>query len=308
MDITFVAFESLGVRSQATFIQTKDANIFIDPSAALAPKRYGLPPHIYEVEKLIESFNKIEKLLGDSNIIIYTHYHYDHHEPGRFIDPTLYKGKTIFIKDPHNNINISQRIRAHKFLKTINKMADRLYIADGRSVTLGTTKLYFSKPLPHGESDRLGYVISICVDDGSDIVLYTSDIEGGPSKVHRELIDFCKARVAIVDGPPTYLLNYRYSEHGLKMSKEFIFHLLEVGAVELIVLDHHVCRDLNYVEIIAEIFKKAKEKGKQVKTVAEVIGVKPLFLEAMRRELYKEKPVSGLKLLIPRYRSDEYEE
>jgi len=52
-----IASDSLGVRSMAAYVETKDCKILIDPSAALGPKRYGLSPH----EKEHEIFNKTKK-------------------------------------------------------------------------------------------------------------------------------------------------------------------------------------------------------------------------------------------------------
>lgn len=300
MHIQFIAFESLGVRSQATFIQTKEYTIFIDPSAALAPSRYGLPPHVAEVEKLLEIFDKIEELIKDSDILIFTHYHYDHHDPGRFIDPILYKDKIIFIKDPRNNINVSQRIRASRFLKVLVGNAKALHIADGASISMGNTTIRFSNPLPHGESSNLGYVVAICIADDDKTILYTSDIEGGPKENHKELLDLCKADIAVIDGPPIYLLGYKYSENSLRLSIEFIISLLNLESIKLIVLDHHLCREIGYKEKLAQIFEKAEMLGKHIKTAAEFMGLKPLFLEAMRRNLYKDNPENGLKLLKSR--------
>ncbi len=47
---TPIAFESLGVRSMAIFVETDDLKILIDPSVALGPKRYGLPLHPLEID------------------------------------------------------------------------------------------------------------------------------------------------------------------------------------------------------------------------------------------------------------------
>ena len=52
MKIIPIASDSLGVRSMATYIETKDCKILIDPSAALSPKRYGLPAHDKELDAL----------------------------------------------------------------------------------------------------------------------------------------------------------------------------------------------------------------------------------------------------------------
>ena len=113
MLLKLIAFESLGVRSQATYIQTKNALIFIDPSAALAPRRYGLPPHKIEALRLLEVFRDINSFIQDSEYIIITHYHYDHHDPGVFVDVNLYKDKVFLVEDPQNNINLSHKIRAN---------------------------------------------------------------------------------------------------------------------------------------------------------------------------------------------------
>lgn len=301
MHIKFVAFESLGVRSQATFIQVREANIFIDPSAALAPRRYGLPPHIVEVKRLAEVFDEISDLIRDSDILIYTHYHYDHHEPGRFLDPELYRGKIVYLKDPANNINYSQRVRASRFLNILSSRANSIHIADGSSRTLGSTRIIFSKPLPHGESTRLGYVIGVCIEEEYG-VLFTSDIEGGPLEDHRELLEICSPRIAVIDGPPLYLLGHRYSNESLSMSVEFIKRMLDMELLEQIVLDHHVCRDLQYREKLAEVFNKAKALGKEILTAAEASRLKPMLLEASRRDLYREQPEDGLGILKSLYR------
>jgi len=51
-----IAFDSLGVRSMATFGETADMKILIDPAAAPAPTRYGFPPHPVEWLALKTSF------------------------------------------------------------------------------------------------------------------------------------------------------------------------------------------------------------------------------------------------------------
>jgi predicted metallo-beta-lactamase superfamily hydrolase len=61
MKIIPIASDSLGVRSMATYVETKDCKILIDPSAALGPKRYGLPPSIIEIEAL----KKIKKKINE---------------------------------------------------------------------------------------------------------------------------------------------------------------------------------------------------------------------------------------------------
>jgi predicted metallo-beta-lactamase superfamily hydrolase len=48
MKILPVAFESMGVRSMATYVETSDLRIFIDPGVSVSPDRYSMPPHTVE--------------------------------------------------------------------------------------------------------------------------------------------------------------------------------------------------------------------------------------------------------------------
>ena len=61
MKVLPIASDSLGVRSMATYVETKDCKILIDPSAALGPKRYGLPPSEQEIDAL-KNRNMLEEL------------------------------------------------------------------------------------------------------------------------------------------------------------------------------------------------------------------------------------------------------
>jgi predicted metallo-beta-lactamase superfamily hydrolase len=60
MEVKLIAFESFGVRSQATLVYTGDVKIAIDPAVSLAPRRFGLPPHAKEVERMLELAKEIE--------------------------------------------------------------------------------------------------------------------------------------------------------------------------------------------------------------------------------------------------------
>jgi len=307
MEIRLLAFESLGVRSQATFIQTKDATIIIDPSAALAPRRYGLAPHRREVERLLYLFDVISEFLRESEVVIVTHYHYDHHDPARFIDPELYRGKRLLVKDPKNNINVSQRIRAHRFLSIVKNRVRSIEIADATTIVLGRTRIISSTPVPHGEDSKLGYVIELCIDDGDTRILYTSDVEGAPLQQQIDFALKCRPHIAIVDGVPTYLIGRGYSYESLKSALKSLMKLLEIAELECIVYDHHAARELNYMETIASAIEYARALGKRIVSAAEFMGLEPLFLEAMRKKLYMEEPVSGIEMLKSKRLSLSYE-
>ncbi|MDW8085193.1 MAG: hypothetical protein RMI45_03005 [Ignisphaera sp.] len=297
MLLKLIAFESLGVRSQATYVQTSDASVIIDPSAALAPRRYNLPPHRIEALRLLELFENIDSLIKDSEYIVITHYHYDHHDPGRFIDADNYTGKRFLIKDPQQYINFSQKVRANRFLSIVRSKSRDIKVVDGRTINIGRTQLQFSHPLPHGENQKLGYVLSLCIRDEDYAVLLTSDIEGGPSEEHLQLLKICSPRIAIIDGPPTYLLNYTYSTTGFEKSLQFLKTFSKITTLETIVLDHHICRELGYLDKILEAVQELTRAGKKIYNAAEFMNVKAQFLEAQRRELYNREPVSGIEIL-----------
>ncbi len=309
-NIAPIAFESLGVRSMATFIQTYNLNILIDPSAALAPRRYGLPPHIIEVKELQKAFDKISSYIKDSDVIIITHYHYDHHDPGRFLDLELFKGKEVIVKDPKNNINTSQRIRAHRFLSRIEKLVKRLAIGDNRELSFSFTRINISYPVTHGIDSQLGYVLEICIYDKDLRVLFTSDIEGCVNKSQLEFMLRCNPDIAIVDGPPIYLQYRGYSSDVIQKSIENISAFILNTNVNTVIIDHHLVRSIDYVKYyksVMETIKSQSEKSFRILTAAEYLGLEPRLLEARRRELYSSDPRCGLDLLKSLIRKHEME-
>lgn len=263
----------------ATLLRTRDAGIFIDPSAALAPNRFGLPPHQLELESLDEHISKIDSELRDSDIVVVTHYHYDHHDPGFRIPLERYSSKLVLVKDPTKNINVSQRIRASRFLKRLRAVGARIQVADGQTVRIGGTRLVFSTPVPHGNSTRLGFVVMVRVEEEGDVVSYSSDVEG---PLEGYAVDFmCGSRVAVVDGPPVYLVGRAYTRDDVTRARENLAHL--VKCVEALVVDHHLMRDLNYWEFLREV---SELSGRRPTSAAEFLGRSPNLLEARRRELY----------------------
>ncbi len=280
LEIKPLAFDSLGVRSMATFISTPDVNIIIDPSASLAPLRYGLPPHELEIETLHNSIEVIKNYISFSDVVIITHYHYDHHDPGKLIPLELLASKELLVKDPVNMINVSQRIRASKFLRGVKEVGANIKIADSREFKYGKTLITVSRPQQHGNNDKLGYVLMVSIRYEGYSVIFTSDIEGFLNDYSMKFIE--RADVAIVDGPPTYLINNAYSEDEIRSCIENLAILSK--KVSKLVIDHHMLRDLNY----RNVFNIIKDlSGVNVITAAEFLGLEPNLLEARRRELYR---------------------
>ncbi|HDO19729.1 MAG TPA: MBL fold metallo-hydrolase, partial [Thermoplasmatales archaeon] len=81
MKVIPITSDSLGVRSLAVYVETKDCRLIIDPSAALGPSRYGLPPHPLEIEALDKAKREIREIARECDLFVISHYHYDHYDP-----------------------------------------------------------------------------------------------------------------------------------------------------------------------------------------------------------------------------------
>jgi predicted metallo-beta-lactamase superfamily hydrolase len=278
-----LAFDSFGVRSMATFVETDDLKILIDPGVSLAPLRYGLEPHPLEWQRLDETWNVIKEYAAESEALVVTHYHYDHHDPDY---PELYSEKTVFIKHPKENINRSQKDRAAYFLEAIKGLPKKLEIADGKSFQLGKTIIRFSKAVCHGTNPRLGYVMETCIKSNNEKFLHTSDVEGPSLEDQIAFILEEKPNVLFVDGPMTYMLGYRYSFKSLEISNANLVRAIRETEPHTLVLDHHFLRDLNYKMRIKPVYEEAQRRDVKVVTAAEFAGRKIEMLEALRKELY----------------------
>lgn len=263
----------------ATFLDTEDTTILIDPSAALGPKRFGLPPHKLEFEALEEAWGIITEYAMDSEIIIITHYHYDHHNRKRNLE--IYKNKILFVKDPINNINASQKWRARAFLNKVRDLAKKIIVADNSQFFVGETNILFSPPLPHGPAGtKLGFVLSVLVESSNKKFLFTSDVEGLLDNSHVDFILQTKPHIIYVDGPPVYLGQKKLSRELLDLSVSNLIHIQQ-KLNPLIILDHHLTRDIDFRNIVKPLngFITAAEFMK-----------KPLrLLEAKRRDLWKNE-------------------
>ena len=278
-----LAFDSFGVRSMATFVETSDLKILIDPGVSLAPLRYGLEPHPLELQRLNETWETIKQYAEDSDVLIVTHYHYDHHDPNH---PELYKAKRVFIKHPTENINKSQRDRATFFLEAIKGLPKKIEISDGNTFLLGKTRIAFSKAVCHGTNPRLGYVTEVSIKSNNEKFLHTSDVEGPSLEEQIKFILEEKPDVLFVDGPMTYMLGYRYSFKSLEISNNNLVKAMRETGLQTLVLDHHFLRDLKYKTRIKPVYEAAEKYDVKVLTAAEFCGRKIEMLEALRKELY----------------------
>lgn len=273
MNVVPVAFDSLGTRSMATYVETDDVRVFIDPSAALGPRRYGLPPHPLEFQRLDEHKARIAEIASKCDVLIVTHYHYDHHDPDM---PEIFDGKIAYLKHPEENINRSQRRRAAYFLEILKEHPRTIEFSDSRTFTQGSTTIRFSPPVPHGPTPRLGYVTEVLVDDGASRFIHTSDVEGMHLREHVDFIIQHDPDILIVDGPMT-----AWSEAMLANT----ILVMEACEIEHFIIDHHYLRDLRWKERLTPVYEAAGSST-MVQSVAEFLGLENDLLEARRKELY----------------------
>jgi predicted metallo-beta-lactamase superfamily hydrolase len=281
LNITPLAFESFGVRSMCTFIETNNLKIIIDPAVSLAPKRYDLPPHRIEEKMKSKLGSEILKKSLESDLIVVTHFHYDHIDPDK---PEIYEGKTLLLKNPNKMINPSQKKRANKFIKKIKGMVEHLEYADNRTFRFDDTQICFSNPVPHGSTTQRGYVIEVCITDDESFI-HSSDINGPILFEHLEFILENEPSILFVDGPTTYIKN-EHMDIELKKANQNLMTIINKLELEKLVIDHHLLRDLDYKTHLQQVYEFGEETGFKICSAIEFLNMEPNLLEAKRRELY----------------------
>ena len=282
MNIKPLAFESMGTRGMATSVVTRDCIILIDPGVNLAPRRFGMPPHSMEEKRRKDHWAKIKDYAEHSDILILTHYHFDHFNPE---EPEIYRGKTVIVKDPKVKVNRTQRVRAAQFLKKLRGLAKEVLIADMTELTFGETKLRFSQPVFHGTGPKMGYVVQVCIQEEYRF-LHTSDVQGPCNQEQASFALQEDPQVIFCDGPVTYMLGRRYSVEDLNQAMNHLSEIVEKTQVQKLVLDHHLLRDLKWKEKLERVFSVAKSRDVELLTAAEYAGMQNDLLEARRRRLY----------------------
>jgi hypothetical protein len=296
-----LAFESFGVRSMCTLVETPDVKVLLDAGVALGPSRFGLPPHPKEYRALKERRGLIVEAAEKADIVTVSHYHFDHHTPS-FTDwanlwssaeiaEQIYRGKIVLAKSFRSKINFSQRRRGWLFRKGGGELAAKLEYADGKSFRFGETTLRFSGPVFHGgEDSELGWVLVTVIDYGDEKVLYAPDVQGPVSDETLRMILRESASIAIIGGPPIYLSDFRVSKEAIEHS---LRNLAVISShVPLTILDHHVLRIEDWKEWLKPVFRSSSSAGHRVLTAAEYVGEPVSPLEASRKALFEIDPPS----------------
>jgi predicted metallo-beta-lactamase superfamily hydrolase len=110
-------FDSMGAKSTSTLVKTPDITIVIDPGVAIMQPSFPASSE-QKAEWLAIAENRIKEACEKADIITISHYHYDHYFPDDF---NVYRGKTVYAKNPNEYINNNQRERGEKFFNDIFK-------------------------------------------------------------------------------------------------------------------------------------------------------------------------------------------
>lgn len=285
--VRILAADSMGVRSMATIVEAGGVKIAIDPGVSYAPRRYGLPPHPRELERLEEKKELIYRELVDTDIIIITHYHYDHylyHED----EAEYYKNKILLIKDPRRSINVSQRIRAHRLLKKmgVESVAKDIHILDNNVYEIDKgLVIRGSPPVPHGpDGSKLGYIAMVLIKCCGERIVHASDVQGPISRKALEIIAEWRPTILIISGPPTYFAGLKVEEEQVRQGLNNLSLLAEIA--DVLVADHHFARDLEYPSYLDQL----RRINTRVLSAAEFMGLPVELLEAQRKLLWEKDP------------------
>lgn len=275
MDIIPLAFDSMGVRSMCTFIQS-EPTILIDPGVSLAPKRFGLPPHRIELEQLMKKRKLIQEHAKKADIITISHWHNDHHTPfitGLYGSVTPDVARSVYNKKPVlgkavAGLNYMQKKRVRSFQRHCT-----FEPCDGKIVSFNNVTLKFSNPVPHGTFAKIP-VVMLCIESKNEgKIVHASDTQGFSG------IDFIKKEnpdILIMSGPPVHLL----TPQEIETAQTNILELLDY--CDELILDHHHTRDAAFKQILPDVWKNSA-----VKTAAEYTGQPNTLLEAKRKEFYR---------------------
>jgi len=297
--VQVIAAESLGARSMATKVTTPDVRITIDPGVALG-SRFGMLPHPLEYKVLSESRAMIRDACRESEVLVITHYHYDHYSPpfnndyvwtwsDRKMAEELYRDRVLLMKDPRENINFSQRIRAYHLSRFLGSVSREVRVGDGSAFEFGDTRIVFSRAVPHGEEGSpLGYVVMVKILWNDQSFLFASDVQGPMSDFTREAIIGWGASTLYVGGPPAYLVPHQIEDEIVRRGIRNLAAVAESTPVTIV--DHHLMRAANWRELVGDAETRARDSGKLLMSAAAYSNRGEQLLEATRDRLYRDSP------------------
>ncbi len=284
MNIEIIGTESLGVRGLCCFVQTKDRKILIDPGAALGYKRHGLLPHPLQVAVDERVQARIFKRWSEATDVVISHFHGDH-VPLADANPYQLSIKKLIGLNPGvrvwtKSIDHLPPLEAER-ADAISSVL-KIDLITAQDSTQGP--ITFSAPVPHGLEGSDSTVMMTRIQDDYCFV-HASDNQ----LLNRAATDQILAwepDIVLTGGPPLYLRD-KLSKDQIRLSWRNAVRLS--GAVDTLIVDHHLLRDFEGVKWLKRLSGKTK---KRVMCGADFMKRPRMLLEARRKQLYRDMPVS----------------
>jgi len=110
----------MGAKCSSVLVQTPHVKVMVDPGAAVLQPGFPLPLED-KILLYMKAYERIRRFAEPADVIIITHYHYDHHPHPELLEGmgAAFREKTLLVKDPNQWINQSQNRRAHRFLSSL---------------------------------------------------------------------------------------------------------------------------------------------------------------------------------------------
>lgn len=283
--IEIIGTESLGVRGLSCLVHAGERRIVIDPGIALGYLRHGLLPHPLQVAEGEHLRRRIITALTTATDVVFSHFHGDH-IPLRDANPYQLAIRQL----PPNFQKICCWSKSMDALGTTMKQRAQDLKEDlgsnfHNAENLMDGPLCFSRAVPHGGGRNPGSdtVMMTRIDVGNAVFVHASDIQLLDAGTIDYIISW-KPDIVLAAGPPLYLerlspaMRQAAWANGLRLAQH----------VEVLILDHHLMRDQQGPEWLADLSAAA---GRQIYCAADFMGRKRLLLEAERKNLYGAMPV-----------------
>jgi len=282
-----LAADSTGNRSMATMVETRDVSILVDPSCHVADYRYGLPPHPLELWALEKHRERIRLFARSADLIILLHHYYDVLLKD---EKTLFKNKTLLIKNPNQNLSPVYRNHAFALLGDLQRVCREVYYIDQRQYSIGGTTLFFSGSAGKRSEEQENHALHLAVTCNEDTFLFSSEFQ---KHTYSELIAFMRDHppdTLYLDGPATYLQAEDPEGYRLDRVMDDLKTMVDSIAVRTMILDHSLMRDVGWQMKIKPFFQFIKERPVVVQSAAAYRGDPVNPLEARRQELHEADP------------------
>jgi hypothetical protein len=268
----------------ATLVEADNVRILIDPGAALAPSRFGLPPSPEERHAYEEATSRIIGTLCQVDAVVVTRYHEEHIN----LLPYVLSTTAVYLKAPTEG---GERRAAREMLQRLERTGRSFELVGDSSVRWRDVALSFSPPLPEGKSGP-GLAMAVSVRSGDSCFVHGSDAHGPLAAAAFDWLLQQRADLVYLSGPPTYRIGFDdapIAAADLRTCRTHLAGLLRYSGCRVI-LDHALFRDPSPRRWYADLFAAGR-----VQSAAGFLGLPERPLEARRREA---SPL-GLALLPP---------